>query len=96
MEGFTEGIPFSVAVTWLKSSAGVYTEVPLLNAKPFPYGLLAETYNSGSAVTTRWFVPWSSVVYIKQDQPAPPAGVDPTTPVAPAAKPADPGAKKVR
>lgn len=90
MKGFTDGIPFSVAVTWLpKNADGSPREVPLLNAEPFPYGLLAETQNA-AGVTTRWFVPWQSVVYIKQDQPAPVVAQVPVTPVAPAAQPADP------
>lgn len=90
MEGFTEGIPFTVAVAWLKNSAGQYQETPLLNAKPYPYGLLAETFNAATGVTTRWFVPWTSVVYIKQDQPGPTPGTDPSVPPAPPPKPGDP------
>lgn len=90
MEGFTSDVPFSVAVSWLpKNANGTLQEVPLLNAKPFPFGLLAETQNVSTGVTTRWFVPWTSVVYIKQDQPTPPAAPPPVIPLAPTSTPLD-------
>lgn len=81
MQGFVDGVPLTVAVSWLKNADGTYQEVPLLDGQPFDFGLLA--YTNGGGTITRWFVPWSSVVYIKQPQPA--------TPTAPAAQPAAPG-----
>lgn len=91
MEGFTSDVPFSVAVTWLpKNADGTLKEVPLLNAKPFPFGMLAETYNQTTTVVTRWFVPWSSVIYIRQDQPVTPDPSQPVKPAPPPGPPADP------
>lgn len=91
MEGFTEGAPFTVAVTWLpKNADGTPREVPLLNARALGPALLAETFNAGTGITTRWLVPWASVVYIKQDQPLPVPATEPTPPPPPPAPPADP------
>lgn len=91
MEGFTDGIPFQVAVSWLKNADGTPIAVPLLNAQPFPEGLLAETIDGTTQVVTRWFVPWSAVVYIKQDQVAPPPTQPTNPPPAPKPPPADLG-----
>lgn len=88
MEGFSDNVPFTCAVTWLKNPDGTPTEVPLANAKPFPYGLLAETNNGGQI--TRWFVPWSALYYVKQVQPIAPASVAPTPPPAPVKPVGDP------
>lgn len=91
MEGFTDGVPFTVAVTWLpKNADGTPREVPLLNARVRDTALLAETQAAGTGVVTRWYVPWTSVVYIKQDQPPPVPATEPAPPPPPPAPPADP------
>lgn len=87
MQGFSDGVPLTVAVSWLKNPDGTYQEVPLLDGQPYDFGLLA--YTNGGAQITRWFVPWSSVVYIKQTQTAAPAGQAVTPPSAPVTPPGD-------
>lgn len=70
LQGFTGDTPILVKVTWAEG------EVPLLNAEPYNYGLLAQTQLSGSGIT-RWFVPWAAIQYIKQDIPSGPPGTPP-------------------
>lgn len=60
MEGFSGASPILVRVSW---SDG---EVPLLNPYQTPEGLRAETV-SDQGVVTRWFAPWTSVVYVRQE-----------------------------
>lgn len=79
MEGFQDGVAVQAKVSW---SA---TEVALLNGKPTTYGLLAEIPTAGvPGGVTRYFVPWTSVTYLKQDIPpqAPPGVVATAPPVA--------------
>jgi hypothetical protein len=90
MQGFTNNVPISVAVSWIKNPDGTYQPIPLKNAEAFDFGLLAETFNAGNGITTRWFVPWTSVVYIQQDQPPPVPATEPTHPAPPAPPTPDP------
>lgn len=89
MQGFLDGVPLTVAVAWLKNADGTFVETPLLDGQPFDFGLLA--YTTDGTTVTRWFVPWSSVVYIKQPQPVQAPGPAPTPAKAPAAPPVDKG-----
>lgn len=70
MEGFLDNEPLLVKVDWTDS------EVELLAGTPLPYGLRAETRGDNNTVV-RWMVPWSSVSYIRQVQPAPEQGEEP-------------------
>jgi hypothetical protein len=67
MEGFLDGVPVLAKVAWQPQ------EVPLLAGKPTTYGLVGDVSN-GDGSTTRYFVPWSAVLYLRQVLPAPPAG----------------------
>lgn len=90
MQGFVDGQPLSVAVSWLKNADGTYVEAPLMDGQPFDFGLLA--FTTDGTTVTRWFVPWSSVVYIKQMQSAAQAGQVAQPAAAPVKPPTDPGA----
>jgi hypothetical protein len=89
VEGFTNDVAFTAAVSWRKNADGTPAETPLQDVKPYPAinpaGVLAVTVNQSTGVVTRWFVPWASLTYLRQDQPAPVAGVAPTTPAPPPA-----------
>ena len=69
MEGFLDGQPILVKVSWADA------EVPLLAGEATSYGLRAHTRNANGI--TRWFVPWQAVQYVKQDIPDEPAGDEP-------------------
>lgn len=84
MQGFLDGVPLTVAVAWLKNADGTFVETPLLDGQPFDFGLLA--YTTDGVTVTRWFVPWQSVVYIKQPQPVQVTGPE-AKPVAPVTPP---------
>lgn len=82
MDGFIDGKPVLAKVTFAEA------EVPLLNGQPTDYGLLAEVAVEGGVV--RYFVPWTSVAYLRQEQSTaetgggrPPAQPTTPTPTAP-------------
>jgi hypothetical protein len=78
MQGFDDLAPIFADVSWTDG------EVPLLNAQPTTYGLLAEIPIEGGI--RRYFVPWTSVTFLRQDilygAPATqPVVIQPNTPV---------------
>lgn len=87
MEGFLDGVPVLASVTFTDG------EVPLLNGKPTTYGLLAEVQNGG---VVRYFVPWTSIKYLRQNIPTGPTAPDPTPVPTTPSQPAPDGAAKAR
>jgi hypothetical protein len=86
MEGFLDGVPVLAKVSFSAN------EVPLLNGQPTTYGLLAEVRNGG---VVRYFVPWTSVQYLRQEIPAETPGEVPVV-TAPTGPDLPPGSRSGR
>jgi hypothetical protein len=78
--GFQAGAPLFVKVAFSGD------EVEMLNGEQTTYGLLASTKNGDEV--TKWFVPWSTVSYVRQllpnvSTPTTPVVTNPEPPIGP-------------
>lgn len=73
MEGFQDGVPFQAAVTWLpRDTSGNVREATLLDWKPSRDGSGIVAAVATSTGQDRYFVPWTSLYYLRQSVPAQP------------------------